>query len=231
MLNRTGSNRTGAPSASDAPDVIRFDAPASIAADTIRAPHIIDARSTGAGYLSGQCLVATQLVTGSCFQRSVVYIFQHNDDGAMGLIINQPLERVRLATLLETTGTPHPTTDKVVPVYFGGPVEKTRGFVLHSADYMADFTLMRHGDIAITASNAILSAIAADSGPRHAQLCIGYAGWQAGQLENEIAENSWITVPATTALLFGTEDDLKWATAGKSLGVDMSFYSASVGHA
>lgn len=198
---------------------------------TIKAPHIIDGRNTAEGYLAGQLLVATPLISGSCFQKSVIYVFQHNDEGAMGVIINQPLERVQLSSLVESNKLDNTNADVTIPVYFGGPVEKTRGFVIHSSEYFPDFSLVRHGDIAITASSGILNDIAAGRGPRQSQLCVGYAGWQAGQLEAEIAENSWLTVPSSGALLFATEDELKWATAGKSLGVDMSFYSTAIGHA
>lgn len=202
-----------------------------VAGNPIKAPHIIDGRSGRAGYLEGQFLVATQLISGSCFQKSVVYVFQHNEEGAMGLIINQPLERVRFASLLESSNVSEAVGEAQIPVYFGGPVERTRGFVIHSPDYYADFSLVRHGDLAITASSAILSDMAQGRGPRNAMLCVGYAGWQAGQLEAEIADNSWLAVPASPSLVFTTEDDLKWATAGKLLGVDMLAYSSSIGHA
>ncbi len=199
--------------------------------DTIKAPHILDGRNTAEGYLTGQFLAATPLISGSCFQKSVVYVFQHNEEGAMGLIINQPLERVRFSSLLESSKVSEAMGDTQVPVFFGGPVEKTRGFVIHSSEYFADFSLMRRGDIAITASSAILTDMANGRGPRQSMLCVGYAGWQAGQLEAEIAENSWLTVPGSPSLIFDTEDDLKWATAGNTLGVDMSLYSTAVGHA
>jgi putative transcriptional regulator len=198
--------------------------------NSIRAPHIIDGRNQSEGYLTGQLLVATQLISGSCFQKSVVYVFQHNDEGAMGLVINQPLEHVSFNSLLDSKSA-EAATDIQIPVYFGGPVEKTRGFVLHSSDYFSETSLVRHGDIAITASSSILNDMAAGRGPKHSMLCVGYAGWQTGQLEGEIAENSWLTVPSTPALIFSTEDDLKWATTGKSLGVDMHFYSSTIGHA
>ncbi len=211
----------------EAHDIIKL----TTKADAIRAPHIIDSRDKPEGYLTGQCLVATQLISGSCFQKSVIYVFQHNEEGAMGLIINQPLERVRFGSLVDNARLSETASDMQVPVYFGGPVEKTRGFVIHSSEYFADFSLVRQGDIAITASSSILADMANEKGPRDAVLCVGYAGWSAGQLETEIAENSWLTVPASANLIFRTEDDLKWATAGKTLGVDMHFYSSTVGHA
>ncbi len=197
----------------------------------IKAPHILDGTAHGQGYLTGQFLVATPLVNGSCFQKAVIYVFQHSEEGAMGLIVNQSLERVSFSSLLESSKLSSSMAESHIPVYFGGPVEKTRGFVIHSTDYYADFSLMRQGDIAITASSAILTDMAQGKGPRQSMLCVGYAGWSAGQLESEIAENSWLPVPASSHLIFDTEDELKWATAGKTLGVDMHFYSTTVGHA
>ncbi len=194
------------------------------------APQVIDA-SAGVGYLTGQLLVATPVIDTGCFQKSVIYVFAHSETGAMGIIINQPLELVNYASLLEDAQLPPESGDKQLSVYFGGPMERARGFVIHSSEYKRDFTLMHHGDIAITASTAILQEMAAGDGPAKAALIVGYAGWTAGQLEAEIEQNSWITVPATPELVFGTENDLKWATASQSLGIDMAFFSTTVGHA
>ena len=118
-----------------------------------------------------------------------------------------------------------------MPVYAGGPVDRVRGFVLHTADYVRDFSLMQSGELAVTASSSILQDVVQGNGPAQALLAVGCAGWGAGQLEAEIEANSWITVPATRELVFATRDELKWATASKSLGVDMAFYSMTVGHA
>lgn len=199
-------------------------------APDISGPQILDV-SASTGYLTGQLLVATPVLNTGCFQKSVVYIFQHNDDGAMGIIINQPLELINYSALLEGMDLPKEATDRELPVYFGGPVERARGFVVHSNDYQRPVTLARHGDLAVTASSTILTDIMNGRGPKDAVLCVGYAGWTAGQLEAEIEQNSWITVPATSQLVFGTDDELKWATASKSLGVDMAFFSSTVGHA
>lgn len=193
-------------------------------------PQILDV-SASTGYLTGQLLVATPVLSTGCFQKSVVYIFKHNDDGAMGIIINQPLELINYGALLEGMDLPKEATDRELPVYFGGPVERARGFVLHSNDYNRPVTLARHGDLAVTASSTILTDIMNGKGPKNAVLCVGYAGWTAGQLEAEIEANSWITVPANNGLVFHTDDELKWATASKSLGVDMAFFSTAVGHA
>lgn len=196
----------------------------------IGTPNIIDA-SAQKGYLAGQLLVATPVIDSGCFQKSVIYVFNHSADGAMGLIINQPIELVNYGTLIEGMNLPAEAATKNIPVYFGGPVERARGFVLHSTDYFREFSLMKSGELAITASSNILADIARGEGPKDAVLIVGYAGWSAGQLEAEIEQNSWISVPATHELVFGTENDLKWATASKSLGIDMAFFSTTVGHA
>jgi putative transcriptional regulator len=103
--------------------------------------------------------------------------------------------------------------------------------VLHSNDYVRDFTLAKGTELSVTASSLILNDIVTGQGPRDAALIVGYAGWTPGQLEAEIEQNSWINVPATRELMFGTENELKWATASKSLGIDMAFFSTTVGHA
>lgn len=202
----------------------------SIRDAAVQTPNIIDANAQN-GYLAGQLLVATPVIESGCFQKSVVYVFNHGPEGAMGLIINQPLELINYNSLLEGMNLPKDSPASEIPVYFGGPVERTRGFVVHSTDYQRDFTLARSIELAITASSAILGDIVAGNGPKHAALIVGYAGWGAGQLEAEIEQNSWISVPATEKLMFGTDNELKWATASKSLGIDMAFFSTTVGHA
>lgn len=202
----------------------------SLQPPAITGPNIIDATGRE-GYLAGSLLVATPVIDSGCFQKAVVYIFAHNAEGAMGLIVNQPLELVNYASLLEGMDLPIDVAARELPVYFGGPVERSRGFVLHSADYHRDFTLFRSGDLAVTSSSAILSDIVEGKGPKHASLIVGYAGWQPGQLEAEIEQNSWISVPASQQLVFHTENELKWATAGEQLGINMALFSTVVGHA
>lgn len=202
----------------------------TLSRSAITAPNILDASAQN-GYLAGQLLVATPVIDAGGFKKSVIFVFAHTAEGAMGLIVNQPIERVNYASLLEGMDLPADAATKEIPVYSGGPVERARGFVIHSADYVRDFTLARSNELAVTASSAILTDIVAGKGPKNSALIVGYAGWAAGQLEAEIETNSWITVPATAELVFGTENDLKWATASKSLGIDMAFFSTTAGHA
>lgn len=202
----------------------------TIKAPAVTSPTIIDG-TTSEGYLAGHMLVATPLINSGCFQKSVVYVFAHNAEGAMGLIINQPLELINYASLIEGMELPEGAGSKALPVYFGGPMDRSRGFVIHSTDYFREFSLSRTNDLAVTASSAILSDIVTGKGPQKAALVVGYAGWAAGQLEQEIEQNSWLSVPATANLVFHTENEMKWITASKSLGVDMAFFSTTVGHA
>lgn len=182
------------------------------------------------GYLQGQLLVSTPLITASCFHKSVIYLFAHNSDGAMGVIINQPLEMVHYSSLLESEDITVTSNDEI-SVYYGGPVDRSRGFVVHSCDYVADNVLFSSEGISVSANTAILRDMVLGKGPRKSLLCVGYAGWTAGQLEQEIEENSWITVPASPELIFDVENDMKWAMSSQSLGIDMNFFSHSVGHA
>lgn len=223
--------------------MITADAPAPVAATetvdsnvitirpgVLRAPDILDGKRSQ-GYLAGQLLVATPVIESGYFHKSVIYIFDHSAEGARGLVINQPAEVAHLGALLHNDTLSQEDAEREIPVYFGGPVERIRGFVLHSSDYVRDFTLAVGGEIAVTASSLILEDILAGRGPRNAALVVGYAGWGAGQLEQEIAQNGWITVPASASLVFGTDNALKWAMASESLGIDMAFYSTAVGHA
>ena len=183
------------------------------------------------GYLEGKLLVATPQVTGDCFQQSVIYLFAHNPHGAMGVIINKPLEMVHFATLFQQLGIEVSSRMRDLVIFHGGPVEENRGFVLHSGDWRAADTLAGKNGIAVTASTSVLREIAAGGGPVHRMLTVGYSRWAPGQLESEIEAGSWIVVPSTSELIFGTEDDMKWALAAKSLGVDMERYSTVAGHA
>ena len=183
------------------------------------------------GYLQGQLLVSTPLITSTCFHKSVIYLFAHNDEGAMGAIINQPLEMVHYSTLLEGDELPEDEFKEEISVYNGGPVDRSRGFVVHTNDYNDEGTIFQGDSVSVSANTEILRDMITNRGPRKSLLTVGYAGWAPGQLEQEIEENSWITVPASEELIFDIDDDMKWSTASQSLGIDMNFFSTVVGHA
>lgn len=191
------------------------------------------------GYLDGQLLIAMPIMTDKRFARSVIYMCAHSAEGAMGLIINQRashisfrelLGRLKIATDAAEEGEGPELID--MDVHVGGPVETGRGFVLHSSDYYsADSTLPIDDGISLTATLDILKAIAAGKGPDRAMLALGYAGWQAGQLESEIAANGWLNCPADAELLFDRNLERKYERAMGKIGIDPSHLVSEAGHA
>jgi putative transcriptional regulator len=182
------------------------------------------------GYLTGQLLVAMPNMSDPRFSRSVIYMCVHNENGAMGLVVNRTVESLTFPELLQQLeiDAPQPVRH---PVHFGGPVESGRGFVLHSGDYVQEGTIMVDDDIALTATIDILRAIANGEGPRHSILALGYAGWGPGQLDGELQANAWLHVPADEVLLFDPDNDNKWQRAMAKIGVDPSILSGDAGHA
>ena len=194
-------------------------------------------RSASRGFLDDQFLIAMPGMKDDRFARSVIYICAHSDEGAMGLIINQT-QSLRFPDLLVQLGIlneqeairlPAPTRDFVVRN--GGPVDRSRGFVLHSDDYMVESSLPVSEEICLTATIDILRAISAGRGPRKALMALGYSGWGAGQLEHEIAENGWLTCPANMDLLFDSDIDRKYDRILASIGIDLARLSQFAGHA
>jgi len=195
-------------------------------------------RRRSESYLKGQLLVAMPLMTDRRFARSVIYMCAHSEDGAMGLIINHRADHINFPDLLERLGIiPHAAEDGISndlldrQVYVGGPVETGRGFVLHTSDYHAkDSTLPIDREVSLTASIDILKAIAQGEGPVHAMLALGYAGWSAGQLENEIQANGWLHCPADLELLFDPDVEHKYDRAMAKIGIDPSHLVSDAGH-
>ncbi len=182
--------------------------------------------------LTGKLLIAMPGMGDPRFEHSVVFLCSHGPDGAMGLIVNKPALDVSLTDILDQFDI-EPDQSKVnMSVHFGGPVETSRGFVLHSSDYESQLQSMTVSDqFSMTATLDVLEDIAKGEGPSQALLMLGYAGWGAGQLEGEIAMNGWLTADASDDLVFGLTDAQKWESALKSLGVDPLTLSASAGRA
>ena len=190
------------------------------------------------GYLDGQLLIAMPSMADPRFHRAVIYLCAHSEEGAMGLIINQRAPHITLPKLLEqleiTPGSSHQvaTRGASMAVHCGGPVETSRGFVLHSSDYFAaDSTLPINESMCLTATVDILRAIAKGSGPDKAILALGYAGWAPGQLEHEIQSNGWLNCPADCDIVFDGDLENKYAKALEVLGVHPSHLVGISGHA
>jgi putative transcriptional regulator len=182
-------------------------------------------------FLSGQLLVAMPQMAVPRFARTVVYLCAHSSDGAMGLVVNRLIDSLTFSSLLSQLGVEAEGAPADMPVHFGGPVESSRGFVLHTSDYLQDSSLVIDDEIALTATVDVLKALARGTGPRCRVLALGYAGWAPGQLDAEIQANGWLLVPADLDLVFGIENDSKWQRAIAKIGIDLSLLSSEAGHA
>ena len=168
----------------------------------------------------------------SRFERAVIFICAHSDEGAMGLIINKPARELDFATLLDHLNIPRAPAGRDIRVLFGGPVERSRGFVLHSGDYLQGPASMQvQGGLVMTATQDILEALAQGSGPKEVLVALGYAGWGPGQLEAEIARNDWLVTEGGSDLIFAPDHTAKWTAALKTLGVNPLLLSATGGRA
>jgi putative transcriptional regulator len=182
--------------------------------------------------LTGQLLLAMPQMMGERFARSVVYLCAHSGEaGAMGLVINKLLGSLTMDELFAQLDISPSGATGSRPVHYGGPVEAGRGFVLHTADYNEDATLVVDDNIALTATLDVLRAIGQGRGPRRSLFALGYAGWAPGQLDAEIQANGWLLVPADDAIIFDPDHDQKWQRALAKLGVDLTMLSSEAGHA
>ena len=189
------------------------------------------------GSLEGHFLIAMPGMSDERFARSVVYLCAHSWNGAMGFIINkaQPISFPNLLAQLnivkEEDTIRLPDTAREVSVCMGGPMERGRGFVLHTGDYSSESTVSISTDVSLTPTLDILKAISQGVGPNAALMALGYAGWRAGQLEEEIAANGWLTCKADDRLIFHSELDEKYNRALALLGIDPAFLNTEAGHA
>lgn len=166
------------------------------------------------------------------FEKSVVFICAHSDDGAMGLIINKPTNDVTMDDLLQQLDITPSEGMKPIRIHFGGPVESVRGFVLHSFDYNSDGSTLKVNDtFGMTASLDVVEDIGRGEGPQNCILALGYAGWGPGQLEGEIQQNGWLTAQSSTDIVFDTQSDDIWSRALGSIGINPLMLSAEGGRA
>ena len=181
--------------------------------------------------LTDHFLIAMPAMDDPYFSRTLIYIAEHNDQGALGLIVNRPID-MDLATLFEKIEVPleSPNVGRL-PVYFGGPVQTDRGFVLHRpvGDWQA--TLVVTSEVGLTSTRDVLQAVGKDGQPGEIMVTLGYSGWSAGQLENELVQNAWLTVPADPRILFELPFEERLPSAMETLGIDFANLSEKAGHA
>jgi putative transcriptional regulator len=192
--------------------------------------------SLPAATLVGRFLVAAPSMQDERFQKSVVFICKHDDDGALGIIVNNAVDELPLGQVYRQLGIDVPTAAVEQPVLFGGPVEPTRGLVLHSADYKREETLLIDGGLALTPTLEILKDMAVGGGPKQAWLALGHSGWAPGQLDREMQHNAWLVVDGDLGLVFDSDFEAKWQRAldllsGKGGGFDPASFSHQTGRA
>ena len=182
-------------------------------------------------FLTNQFLIAMPNLMDPNFFHSVTYICQHNENGAMGIVINQPVT-MTMADLIGQIGMATEKSRELDTwIYRGGPVEMERGFVLHQPLGQWESTLAVTEQIGVSTSNDIVKSIAEGTGPDKYIVALGYAGWGAGQLEQEIVDNAWLSGPADSRIIFDTAAEQRWEEAAKLLGVDIRQMTGDAGHA
>ncbi|MEM9969972.1 MAG: YqgE/AlgH family protein [Pseudomonadota bacterium] len=192
----------------------------------------MQADETSTPDLQGKMLIAMPGMGDPRFDKSVIFMCAHSDDGALGLIVNKPTPELKFSALLQQLGIEVGNPKRDIQVHFGGPVDNGRGFVLHSGDYASvEATLRVSDNFGMTATLDVLEAIAQGGGPSNALLALGYAGWGPGQLEAEILQNGWLTCDASPDIVFGDDADAKWTAALATLGVDALMLSSEAGRA
>jgi len=181
--------------------------------------------------LTNHFLIAMPTLGDPNFFRTVTYMCQHNDEGALGIIINRPTDMALSDILEQMKIEAEDQATRDLPIYYGGPVQSDRGFVIHEpvGDWNSSFQVT--GSVALTTSRDILEAIAGGKGPKKILIALGYAGWGEGQLEQEIVENAWLNAPAKTEILFDIPPSQRWKSAAEEVGVDLDLLSSQAGHA
>ncbi len=181
--------------------------------------------------LTHHFLIAMPTMVDTVFSKTLTYICEHNEQGALGLVINRPTD-LTLMNLFKQLGIPQAVSEaEAIPVLFGGPVQLDCGFVLHHPIGNWQSTLVVNKEVGLTTSLDILKAIANAEGPDQILIAMGYAGWAAGQIEHELAQNAWLTVPATADVLFGLPSEERLPAAMQLLGIQDANISNEVGHA
>lgn len=180
--------------------------------------------------LTNQFLIAMPGMADPFFARTVTYLCQHSEEGALGIIVNRPSE-LTLSDIMEQMEIEIlDASIAKIPVYFGGPVQPERGFILHDSSSHWGSTLKVSDTISLTTSRDILEAIGQGEGPANILVALGYAGWGKGQLEKEIVENSWLNAPADQSILFKKPAARRWKAAAELMGINISLLTAQAGH-
>jgi len=181
--------------------------------------------------LTGQIIVSMPFLEDERFYKTVIYMCAHSSEGSMGIIINKKIDYDLYPDLLQQLGIDKPLNNKKLFIRYGGPVESGRGFVLHSDDMVRKETLSIDNGVALTSTAEFFDDLSKGKGPKNSILALGYAGWQPGQLEYEIVQNSWMSLSVDNSFLFDDEVSRKWSQAYKIMGIDPNSLSFQSGKA
>jgi putative transcriptional regulator len=182
-------------------------------------------------FLTNQFLVAMPAMEDPNFRESVTFICEHSDQGALGIIINRPMNVVLDDVLKQLSLKAEDSDTGLLPVYLGGPVQTERGFVIHEPHGGWEATLKVSDTLGVTTSRDVLEAVAAGKGPERCFVALGYAGWTAGQLEEEMKGNAWLSTPVDSRIIFDTPVELRWQAAARLIVVVLALLSGDAGHA
>lgn len=184
----------------------------------------------GSYSLAGSFLVSTPQMPDPRFEEHVIYMCAHNAEGAMGVSVNRPNHLFSLAEILQGANLPVPEK-KLVPVHIGGPVELESAFILYQSDYITQNRLDISQTVSLTREIKVLEEIARGGGPSTYLFILGYTGWGPGQLEHELLNNGWLTLPASDNIIFDMPDELKWKAAAMQYGIDIATFEDVIGYA
>ncbi len=180
--------------------------------------------------LQGSFLISTARMPDPRFREKLIFMCGHTEEGAIGLVVNNPLPDVGLDEILKSADIPVPDFE-LPPVYLGGPVEMGSGFILYTADYQTASQMQVSETVYLSSDPSVLQDIAAGRGPGRYLFLLGYAGWGPGQLESELTDNGWLILPAEDEVIFGTPDALKWKVAARNHGIDIATFGDVIGSA
>ncbi|AFE53963.1 YqgE/AlgH family protein [Rickettsia typhi] len=181
--------------------------------------------------LSGKTLVATPyVITKGIYHKSLIYMLSHTEEGAIGLIFNRLVNHVDLKSFFKIKEDKI-TSQVIVPIYLGGPIEHEKGFFLHSRDYNKNLLLDFHNDLAVSSNLEISEDIAFGKGPKNSLFIVGYTAWKPGQLEEELEKNLWLVMDCNKEFIFADNPENKWHNALKHLGIDEMYFSSQIGNA
>lgn len=180
--------------------------------------------------LAGSFLISTPQMPDPRFDEHVIYICAHNEEGAMGVAVNRPNASISLAEIIQEVQLPVPASE-LPEVHLGGPVDLESAFILFKSGYHAEHKLVISDTVSLTREIKVLEDIARGKGPEQYLFIIGYTGWGPGQLEGELLDNGWLTLPANDEIIFSMPDDMKWKAAAMQYGIDISTFEDVIGYA